>query len=247
MVRQQAERKLLRGYRSIGIAILGTLALLLAGCATQGTGRNEATTTAVAQGMLAAQSEEATSTVEARASATAQMVVATLTAEARITPTPDIEVADVARHNFEQWAQANGEPFRDVQVAVTENDGFFAAMQVIAWFRPQREAPWEEREATVECRKVGAAWQCDGELFAFDLTQGEEERRVQATATVVAAAQATVEALMPAALQDLSDRFGMTFVLVPAGEFSMGSTEAEVDAALELCNQTQGNCQREWF
>ena len=37
---------------------------------------------------------------------------------------------------------------------------------------------------------------------------------------------------------------GITFVYVPAGEFLMGSTEAEVEAL--LCNQTTGNCERAW-
>ena len=40
---------------------------------------------------------------------------------------------------------------------------------------------------------------------------------------------------------------GMVFVPVPAGEFEMGSTEEEVDAALALCNASRGNCERGWF
>jgi formylglycine-generating enzyme required for sulfatase activity len=40
---------------------------------------------------------------------------------------------------------------------------------------------------------------------------------------------------------------GAEMVLVPAGEFTMGSTEAEIDAALALCNETKGDCEREWF
>jgi formylglycine-generating enzyme required for sulfatase activity len=52
---------------------------------------------------------------------------------------------------------------------------------------------------------------------------------------------------MPAALRQLYGRFGMEFVYVPAGEFLMGSTEAEVDAAVELCQQAYESCEREWF
>jgi len=36
-------------------------------------------------------------------------------------------------------------------------------------------------------------------------------------------------------------------VYVPAGEFTMGSSDAEVDYALQLCNEYQGGCQRDWF
>ncbi len=40
---------------------------------------------------------------------------------------------------------------------------------------------------------------------------------------------------------------GMVMVYVPAGEFRMGSTEQEVDDALELCNQYRDDCERSWF
>jgi formylglycine-generating enzyme required for sulfatase activity len=41
---------------------------------------------------------------------------------------------------------------------------------------------------------------------------------------------------------------GITFVYVPAGEFVMGSTEAEIDAAFEQCQQYRGDtCQRLWY
>jgi formylglycine-generating enzyme required for sulfatase activity len=36
-------------------------------------------------------------------------------------------------------------------------------------------------------------------------------------------------------------------VHVPAGEFTMGSTDAEVDSALALCNEYYGDCERSWF
>jgi formylglycine-generating enzyme required for sulfatase activity len=47
----------------------------------------------------------------------------------------------------------------------------------------------------------------------------------------------------------LEDRFGITFVYVSPGEFPMGSTRAQVDAAFELCRQDQENCNnyRSWF
>ncbi|MBW7884666.1 MAG: SUMF1/EgtB/PvdO family nonheme iron enzyme [Caldilineaceae bacterium] len=37
------------------------------------------------------------------------------------------------------------------------------------------------------------------------------------------------------------------FVEIPAGNFYMGSTEAELDEALRECNATEGNCKAEWF
>jgi formylglycine-generating enzyme required for sulfatase activity len=41
---------------------------------------------------------------------------------------------------------------------------------------------------------------------------------------------------------------GMVMVYVPAGEFTMGSTDDEVDHALALCNdEYPGGCEREWF
>lgn len=40
---------------------------------------------------------------------------------------------------------------------------------------------------------------------------------------------------------------GMVMVYVPSGEFQMGSTEQEVNAALEICSQDESNCERAWF
>lgn len=40
---------------------------------------------------------------------------------------------------------------------------------------------------------------------------------------------------------------GMVMVYVPPGEFTMGSTDEEVDHALTLCNEYYGDCKRERF
>jgi formylglycine-generating enzyme required for sulfatase activity len=41
---------------------------------------------------------------------------------------------------------------------------------------------------------------------------------------------------------------GAEMVYVPAGEFIMGSTDADVDSALAICNEAQGGiCERNWF
>ncbi len=46
----------------------------------------------------------------------------------------------------------------------------------------------------------------------------------------------------------LPSGLAMTFVYVPGGDFPMGSTEAQIDAALALCKQYVGDgCQRDWF
>jgi formylglycine-generating enzyme required for sulfatase activity len=244
--------------------------------------------------------DQAASSPGATETAVAGRVLAALTTEAQATPTPSAEVEAIAQETFETWARGRREPFRDAVVTVGESDGFFATVRVTAWFRPGRDAPWEEREAEVECRRVAEEWQCD-QWFDFQLTAGELTRRAQATATAeaqatataiawaratatveaqatataiawaratataeapvtataqaraaptataIAAAQATAVANMPAALRPLADRFGMAFVYVPPGEFTMGSSEAEVDAAFELCQQTYGGCEREWF
>lgn len=42
-------------------------------------------------------------------------------------------------------------------------------------------------------------------------------------------------------------RDGMHTIRVPTGSFLMGSTDAEVDRALQLCEEAYGDCQREWF
>jgi formylglycine-generating enzyme required for sulfatase activity len=40
---------------------------------------------------------------------------------------------------------------------------------------------------------------------------------------------------------------GMVTIRVPGGAFKMGSTDAEVDQALQLCEEVYGDCQRGWF
>ena len=161
-----------------------------------------------------------------------------MTAEARLTPTPDSSLALLALDGFEEWAADNGEPYRDAQATVVDNDGFFATVQLVAWFRPQRSAPWEEREALVECRQVGGVWQCDA-YPDFALSEGERSRRAQATATAQAVAQATAEA-----------RWGElgAMVLIPAGEFLMGSSQAELELFCEQILATgEDECDTGWF
>lgn len=176
----------------------------------------------------------ATPTPDLAATTVAAAVIATLTAEAQATPTPVNWVEPVAEAAFAEWAAYNGEPYRDVQVTEESNDSFFATVRVLAWFRPTADTPWEEREALVECRQVGGAWQCDSEL-RFALSEGEVGRR-SATATAVAAPTVTAEAIAQAtaqaqatatvvaqatAIAGIIERTSEE-ILIPAGEFTLG-------------------------
>ena len=126
-------------------------------------------------------------------------MIATLTAEAQVTPTPANSVLPVAEVAFNEWAASNGEPYRDVQMVEESNDGFFATVRVLAWFRPAADASWEERETAIECRQVGGVWRCDRNLRAA-LSAGEVGRR-SATATAVAVPTATAVAIAQATAQ----------------------------------------------
>lgn len=74
---------------------------------------------------------------------------------------------------------------------------------------------------------------------------------LSATATLVR--HPTVVLVVPLEA-DLGDTWtrptdGMEMVYVPAGEFEMGSLDAEIDAAFDSCEQDlgEGECDREWF
>jgi formylglycine-generating enzyme required for sulfatase activity len=162
-----------------------------------------------------------TPTIDNAATVRAAAATATLTTEARATPTPtpDTQVAPVAEAAFEEWARGAGELYRDVQVSEKENDGFFAQIRVVAWFRPSASAPWEERESGLECRKVGDEWLCESQ-FDFSLTSSEVERRAEATTTAVAIVQATAESAQ--ATQMANTAWTEEEILIPAGAFQMG-------------------------
>ena len=66
------------------------------------------------------------------------------------------------------------------------------------------------------------------------------------------AAVTTPTPAIPPAAASLDDTWtrpsdGMVMVYVPGGEFQMGSSDAEVDAALEMCNTYYSDCERAWF
>jgi formylglycine-generating enzyme required for sulfatase activity/predicted Ser/Thr protein kinase len=85
---------------------------------------------------------------------------------------------------------------------------------------PPPEAPSPEAERALAPARPGFPW-----------------KWVAAGGAVVVVALGLIIALKPAAPSGM--------VYVPAGEFIMGSTDAEVDSAVPLCNY--GDCQRSWF
>jgi len=53
---------------------------------------------------------------------------------------------------------------------------------------------------------------------------------------------------VPVAVQTMVwERDHSVMVYVPAGEFIMGSSDAQVDSSLALCNKNLRNCKRRWF
>ncbi len=160
---------------------------------------------------------------------------------------PDAQVKPVAEKAFAAWAKVRSVPYREALITVESNDNVYANVRVVAQFRPSQAAPWEEWEATMECRYVGKEWQCNQGLD-FALTAGEEGRRAAATATVVAAEQATAQAYAAATVTVVAaerataqaaggpwvnDQDGASYVYVSVGEFLMGSTDADLNAGID--------------
>jgi len=145
---------------------------------------------------------------------------------------------NAARAAFVQWADTiNRVPYQNAQVTTLENDGTFATVKITVEFRADKDAPWVEQEAKTNCKKVGQEWQCDG-LMTFNLT-AKAVAQANAIATQQAAAAATVDAQPNGAkcAQFNCQSHGNDnawMVLVPAGEFTMGS-----DNSSEQVHQVQ--------
>lgn len=129
--------------------------------------------------------------------------------------TPDAIVEAAAKAAFEVWAADNDVPYRDLQIAMDSNDGYFAKARLTAWFRPSADTEWEEREAAIDCKRVGEAWRCT-EDFTFTGVIEERQRRAEA--------------------------IGMAYVLVPAGEFLMGTSDVQLSAITRLCKEADSGC-----
>ena len=82
---------------------------------------------------------------------------------------------------------------------------------------------------------------------------GQEESEPTSVARVSATSPpwvTTVPTAMPPASRAATTQSptdGIVMVYVPAGKFEMGSSDDEVDYALQLCNEYRGDCKREWF
>lgn len=144
-------------------------------------------------------------------------------------------LTDVAKANFSQWAEQNGEPYRNEMAEMLDNDGTFAHVRFVAEFRPGADATWEEREALIECRMVGASWQC-AETFQFEFSAEEVARKsaeataaAPGTATAVAVSQAEATAAVKATATAITAAqaksmaiYATEEIFIPAGEFMMG-------------------------
>ena len=89
-------------------------------------------------------------------------------------------------------------------------------------------------------------------LFAFLVSCGPTELTAVPTAavrTTPVPPTATSEATHVLALVDTQTRSrdGMTMVYVPAGQFEMGMSGTQADQTLQVCNEVNGDCEREWF
>ena len=76
-----------------------------------------------------------------------------------------------AKAAFEEWAQANGVPYKDVRIQVMESDKAFAKVRIIARFKSGADAPWREKAANIECRNVGGKWQADSTMTFIPIMQ----------------------------------------------------------------------------
>lgn len=94
---------------------------------------------------------------------------------------------------------------------------------------------------------IGLTAACDSTTAAHLLAVVEAEAENQAQSEPSVAAASAQQPELPTGLRKLGELYGMEFVYVPAGEFTMGSSEAQVDAALEMCNARMDGCDRAWF
>lgn len=99
-----------------------------------------------------------------------------------------------ARSAFEKFAQGQSVPYKDVSIKTVNNDGTYAIIRVIAWFRPSAQSDWLEQYADLEVRNVGGQWQANT-WMSFQFTDAEKSRQdARAKATEVAQ-QATRSAI----------------------------------------------------
>jgi len=90
-------------------------------------------------------------------------------------------------------------------------------------------------------------------LFAFLVSCGPMPE-LTAVATVAARTPPVPPTATPEPTHELAvvetqtrPRDGMVMINVPAGQFEMGTNDAQVDEALRACNELSDDCEREWF
>ncbi len=63
-----------------------------------------------------------------------------------------------ARVTFEEWAQDQVTPYKNVRYKTLKNDGAFATVRITADFKQNEKADWMEMENILELRNMGGEW-----------------------------------------------------------------------------------------
>jgi hypothetical protein len=98
-----------------------------------------------------------------------------------------------AQTAFEDWARQAGVPYKNVSCHVTRNDDAFATVQIRATLKESALEDWLDKQAEIECRHVGAEWQCNSAI-AFSLTQAAQDKQNQAATGTAAASTIKLQA-----------------------------------------------------
>jgi Tol biopolymer transport system component len=136
----------------------------------------------------------------------------------------------------------------DVEDALQSTDG--SNLQKLSSTRAGENCPTWSLDGT---QILFASWRDgDGEIYVMDADGSNLQKLTDNRFTDEYPTWRPSPTHTPASLPALGDTQtrpadGMVMVYVPEGEFQMGSDDAEVDAALQMCNTHYGDCKREWF
>jgi LCP family protein required for cell wall assembly len=81
---------------------------------------------------------------------------------------------------FENWAQNYGSPYKDVQYNTLNNDGTYATVSVIGYFRESSDSDWIQMQTYVEVKNVGDSWHCNDNQFFFLTPKTNTESLIEA-------------------------------------------------------------------